>query len=124
MLNNGMHPINGLILDENGQVHSLVTLLQNIGSGGTGKMIELQKGETHIQWKYSDEETWNDLISIQEITGKQGPQGPKGDPGAKGETGAQGPKGDTGAQGPAGFGTETQYNDIIARLEALENPTA
>ncbi|MEO5901684.1 MAG: hypothetical protein ABIR68_16370 [Ilumatobacteraceae bacterium] len=31
-----------------------------------------------------------------------GPQGPKGDTGARGETGGQGPKGDTGAQGPQG----------------------
>ena len=43
--------------------------------------------------------------------GEAGPQGPKGD---KGDTGATGP------QGPAGFGTEEQYNDIIARLVALE----
>ncbi|MDT2844665.1 hypothetical protein [Vagococcus lutrae] len=51
--------------------------------------------------------------------------GPKGD---KGDTGPKGEKGDTGAQGPAGkdgkdgFGTEAQYNDIIARLKALETP--
>ena len=35
----------------------------------------------------------------------------------KGATGA------TGATGPAGFGTQAQYNDIIARLTALENAT-
>lgn len=38
--------------------------------------------------------------------------------------GEKGDKGDPGPQGPAGkdgFGTEAQYNDIIARLEALEN---
>ena len=36
----------------------------------------------------------------------------------------KGDKGDTGPQGPPGkdgFGTEAQYNDIIARLEALES---
>ena len=47
--------------------------------------------------------------------------------GAKGDTGAQGiqgVKGDTGAKGADGFGTEAQYNDIINRLNALENPTA
>ena len=36
---------------------------------------------------------------------RQGPQGVKGDTGARGDTGAQGPqgvKGDTGAQGPKG----------------------
>jgi len=65
-------------------------------------------------------------------TGATGPAGPKGDTGAagpQGATGATGPKGDkgdkgdTGATGPAGFGTQAQYNDIIARLTALENPT-
>ena len=75
----------------------------------------------------------------------KGPSGPKGDPGANGKDGAdgaagakgdkgdtglqgpqgeQGPKGDTGEKGADGFGTEAQYNDIIARLEALENPGA
>ena len=84
---------------------------------------------------------FHDLI---DVAGKEGPQGPpgengakgdKGDTGAKGDKGddgAQGPKGDDGARGPEGpqgppgengadgFGTEAQYNDIIARLEALE----
>ena len=58
--------------------------------------------------------------------GKDGAKGAKGDTGEQGpqgDAGAKGAKGDTGAQGPAGadgFGTEAQYNDIIARLEALE----
>ena len=55
-------------------------------------------------------------------TGAKGDKGDKGDagaPGADGKDGAQGPKGDPGADG---FGTEAQYNDIIARLEALEAP--
>ena len=49
--------------------------------------------------------------------GEEGPRGPEG------PEGPQGPKGDTGAagaDGADGFGTEAQYNDIIARLEALE----
>src|SRR5699024_9664132 len=83
---------------------------------------------------------FHDLIDVagkQGPKGDQGPAGPQGETGAKGDPGAdgaQGPKGDTGAKGakgdtgPAGtdgadgFGTEAQYNDIIARLEALENP--
>lgn len=36
----------------------------------------------------------NAVVGLSTITG---PQGPKGDTGAKGATGAQGPKGDTGA---------------------------
>ena len=62
--------------------------------------------------------------------GDTGPQGPKGDPGTPGADGAKGAKGDKGdpgtpgADGADGFGTEAQYNDIIARLEALETPEA
>ena len=44
------------------------------------------------------EEEW-----LESLKGEQGPQGPPGEPGKD------------------GFGTEAQYNDIIARLEALEN---
>lgn len=60
--------------------------------------------------------------------GPEGPQGPKGDPGTPGADGAKGAKGDKGdpgtpgTDGADGFGTEAQYNDIIARLEALETP--
>lgn len=49
-------------------------------------------------------------------SGKDGAKGPKGDPGKDGAKGAQGDP------GKDGFGTETQYNDIISRLEALETP--
>lgn len=44
--------------------------------------------------------------------GPQGPEGPEG---------PEGPQGPAGADGADGFGTEAQYNDIISRLEALEN---
>lgn len=43
---------------------------------------------------------------------------------AKAAKGAKGDPGAAGADGADGFGTETQYNDIIARLEALEAPEA
>lgn len=54
--------------------------------------------------------------NIEEIP--KGDKGPKGDPGADGKDGA---KGDPGKDGKDGFGTEKQYNDIISRLEALED---
>lgn len=50
----------------------------------------------------------------------KGEKGVKGDTGAKGD---KGDKGDAGAKGNDGFGTKEQYDDIIARLEELENPT-
>lgn len=58
--------------------------------------------------------------------GDPGAAGAKGDPGAKGDQGepgtpgTAGAKGDTGAPGADGFGTEVQYNDLVARIEALE----
>ena len=51
----------------------------------------------------------------------EGPAGPKGDPGTPG---AKGAKGDPGTPGADGFPTETQWNDLVARVEALEEPAA
>ena len=61
------------------------------------------------------------LESLKGERGEQGLQGPQGEQGPAGEDGAQGPPGKDGTNGADGFGTEAQYNDIIARLEALEN---
>lgn len=56
--------------------------------------------------------------------GPQGPEGPEGPQGPKGDTGAKGPKGDTGAAGADGFPSETQWNDLVARVTALEDGAA
>ena len=66
-----------------------------------------------------DVEAW-----LQSLKGEKGDAGLQGPPGIDGKDGGQGPKGDTGEKGADGFGTEAQYNDIIVRLEALENPEA
>lgn len=87
--------------------------------------------------------TEQDMKDILDVAGEKGPKGdtgaagPKGDPGAKGDPGVAGPKGDTGATGAKGdpgaagpkgdpgadgFGTEAQYNELVARIEALETP--
>ena len=81
--------------------------------------------------------TEQDMKDILDVAGEPGPKGdtgatgPKGDPGVagpKGDPGADGAKGDTGATGPKGdpgadgFGTEAQYNELVARIEALETP--
>ena len=95
---------------------------------------------------YKKTDAWTKIGTLMGPQGEQGPQGdpgPKGDPGADGRSAYQiavqngfegteqewlaslkGPKGDKGDMGPPGadgFGTEAQYNDIIARLEALES---
>ena len=42
-----------------------------------GREIELQKNDTHIQWRYKDEgdDAWQDLIKISDITGQDGTDG-------------------------------------------------
>ena len=93
----------------------------------------------HNKIKAALVEVRSNVDSIELTPGPEGPQGPKGDkgdPGADGADGAEGPQGPEGPEGPEGpqgpagaggadgFGTEAQYNDIIARLEALEAPEA
>ena len=63
-----------------------------------------------------------DFHNLIDVAGEKGAKGDKGEPGAAGADGAKGDKGDKGDAGADGFGTEAQYNDIIARLEALEAP--
>ena len=89
--------------------------------------------------KWADGEAGNTPITAAELNrieaaglakAAKGDKGDKGDPGTPGADGAKGAKGDKGDQGDPGtpgangFGTEAQYNDIIARLEALETPEA
>lgn|SRR5690625_4278763 len=96
-------------------------------------------------WKNDDPETplsaarlnhIEDGIANVELTpgpegpqGPEGPEGPAGAKGAKGDKGETGPDGPAGADGPAGpagadgadgFPSESQWNDLVARVEALE----
>lgn len=57
-----------------------------------------------------------DGIAAIELT--PGPKGAKGD---KGDDGAKGPKGDKGADG---FPTEEEWGNLVARVDALEAPSA
>ena len=50
-------------------------LLGGGGNSSSAREIELQKSATSIQWKYTDSETWTDLIAISEITGSDGTDG-------------------------------------------------
>ena len=77
--------------------------LDNVGSGADGREVELQTNSTHIQWRYSGESEWRNLIELKRL---EGPSGPRG---ATGATGPQGPIGETGATGPKG---ETGQNAV------------
>lgn len=83
---------------------------------------------TKQQWRDGDSETPLSAARLTHIengiaakatkgdTGDVGPAGPKGDKGDPGTPGTPG------ADGADGFPTETQWNDLVARVEALENP--
>ncbi len=51
-------------------------------------------------------------------------KGPKGDQGAPGSPGKDGDKGDQGDPGADGFPTEQQWNELVARVDELENTEA
>lgn len=53
--------------------------------------------------------------------GPTGPEGPVGPAGEDGKDGNNGAKGDPGADGSDGFPTEAQWNDLVQRVENLEN---
>lgn len=84
---------------------SRVIIRGGSGSGADAREIELRKSATAIQWRYTGDETWNDLVTLAEITGAQGEQGipgPKGEPGTTGAQGIQGIQGPAGPAGPQG----------------------
>lgn len=79
--------------------------------GTNGREIELQKSDTHIQWRYVGDKVWRDLIALDDLRGPKGDrglQGVRGEPGKRGiqgwggPAGTKGETGDTGPQGPAG----------------------
>ena len=86
----------------------------------------VEGAETHVE----DHNAVYDAIkevrtNVDEIELTPGPKGDKGEPGADGKDGAKGDKGDKGepgADGKDGFPTEAQWNDLVARVEALEAP--
>ena len=85
------------------------------GGGGAGQPGKSAYEIAVEQGFEGDEQAW-----LESLKGEKGDAGLQGPPGVDGKDGGQGPKGDTGEKGADGFGTEAQYNDIIARLEALE----
>ncbi len=60
------------------------------------------------------EEEW-----LESLRGPQGTRGPEGPQGPAGEDGSDGTNGEDGADG---FPTESQWNELVARVEALETP--
>lgn len=54
-----------------------------------GKEIILTASPTHILWKYITDETWKELVPLEELKGEKGEKGDKGDKGDPGEDGTK-----------------------------------
>lgn len=67
--------------------------------GKDGQEVELRTSDKYIQWKYTNESEWQNLVLIEDL---KGPRGERGEPGPKGDQGPRGPMGYTGAKGPKG----------------------
>ena len=92
------------LIVQNGTSKKIKSLLLKGNTGDKGKSIEIQKTDTHIQWRQEGGQ-WINLVALTDLKGdkgEQGLQGIKGDKGDKGEQGLQGIKGDTGANGKDG----------------------
>jgi hypothetical protein len=69
-------------------------------SGTSGREVLLQATTDWVQWQYVGASTWDNLVSLGDITGPQGAQGLQGVAGAASTI--AGPQGIQGIQGPAG----------------------
>ena len=66
-----------------------INITQSGSQGADGKNIELQKGTTYIQWKYTDDVNWIDLVALADITGANGTDGIDGTNGIDGVDGKE-----------------------------------
>lgn len=87
-----------------------------VSGGGGGGANGLSAYEVAVQNGFvGDETAW-----LSSLKGAKGDAGAVGAPGTNGAKGDKGDSGTVGTDGKDGFGTEAQYNDIIARIVALE----
>ena len=65
--------------------------------------LEVRNNGTAIQWKYSDETDWHDLVALDELRGAAGENGKDGKDGADGKNGKDGINGTKSKDGINGF---------------------
>ena len=70
--------------------------------------LEVRNNGTAIQWKYSDETDWHDLVALDELRGAAGENGKDGKDGADGKNGKDGIDGINGKDGIDGKSIEVQ----------------
>lgn len=68
-----------------------ITLPTGSGGNGTpgadGREVELRKGSTHLEWRYVGDSNWTQLVSLDELSGRDGQDGLPGQDGAPGRDG-------------------------------------
>jgi Collagen triple helix repeat (20 copies) len=95
--------MDNIIVNVTDIIDSIEVDISSLGEQGVaGQEVLLQSNGTYIQWKYTNDLTWTNLVSLADLTGPQGPQGIQGIQGVKGDTGATGAQGVQGIQGVAG----------------------
>jgi len=67
--------------------------------GADGRNPEFSNDGVDLLWRLEGDEAWNELVTLDEITG---PQGETGEPGKDGQTGPAGMNGDKGEKGDKG----------------------
>ena len=90
------------LIVQNGTTKKIKGLLLKGNAGDKGKSIEIQKTDTHIQWRQEGGQ-WINLVALADLKGDKGEQGLQGIKGDKGEQGIKGDKGDKGEQGLQGI---------------------
>ena len=86
---------------QNGTSKKIKGLLLKGNVGDNGKSIEIQKTDTHIQWRQEGGQ-WINLVALADLKGDKGEQGLQGIKGDKGEQGIKGDKGEQGIKGDKG----------------------
>jgi len=76
---------------------------------------EVRNNGTAIQWKYSDETDWHDLVALTELQGAAGENGKDGTDGKDGSNGADGKNGINGTNGKDGINAK---NIEVQRAES------
>ena len=92
-----------------GTLLALCTVLCIVLAAGCNKaaksntaLPEVRNSGTAIQWKYSDEADWRDLVALTELTGAAGEAGKDGADGKDGKDGSNGADGKNGINGTNG----------------------
>ena len=65
--------------------------------------IEFRTTDTHLQWRFIDEDQWKDIMALNQLVGPTGQQGTPGLPGATGSSGIDGNDGHTPHIGENGY---------------------